>query len=191
MTATLDPSIAYAMPIHVTTRAKPGGEHVAKREKKSGGRPGLPAHVSARVRSAIEGLLSKEPYSGHGGVTRLAEAIGITQPALTQIRQGGGVSNETAAAVAKIAALDPAELGGAVVGVMVSGRFPNLELCLSYYAHRRPRLWSDATIAAARRDVWSDDVDPEAWRDRLDGLEATLARLPGSAISRGKSVGES
>lgn len=141
------------------------------------GRPGLPKGTADRVRELIEGLLEREPFKGRGGITRLAERLKISQPAITMIRQGGGVSQETGLEVALLAGVDPMELlGGAYVGVAIGGRHPNLEVCLAYHVSN-PNRWSPATIAAVRAQLWPDEVSPDEWARRLDAVEKGLASV--------------
>lgn len=125
----------------------------------------------------MEELLQREPYVGRGGITRLAGALQITQPAVTQIMGGGGVSPETAISVAKLAGVDPRDLlGGAYVGVAVGGRYPMLEVCLAYHRDR----WTPPTVAVARAGLWPADAMPEEWAARLDEVERRLADVASS-----------
>lgn len=141
---------------------------------KGGGRPGLPPIVSGRVRELIEALLTKEPFVGHGAISRLAEALGVSQPAVSQIRKGGGVAPETAIKVARLTGVDPRDLlGGAYVGVAIGGKNPNLEICLGYH----PGRWNEPTIAAVKAGLWTDEVLPEVWAQRLDQVQQQLGAL--------------
>jgi hypothetical protein len=140
------------------------------------GRPGVPEHVADRLREVIEELLLKEPYKGRGGITRLAKAVRVSQPAITLLRQGGGVSHETAIKICQVASIDAQELLGGAYVADVSGRFPGLERCLAYWVHD-PDKWSTAAVAAARSGAWPDDTDSVSWAERLDSLDATLASL--------------
>jgi len=145
----------------------------------SKGRPGVPPSTAGRVRELIEELLEREPYRGRGGITRLAESLQIKQPALTQIRQGGGVSIETTLAVARIAGVDERELlEGAYMGTAIKGRFPFLEVVVAYQAgSSNPLRWSAATIAAARAGAWPNDTTTDEWTARLDSLEKQMRSL--------------
>jgi hypothetical protein len=128
------------------------------------------------VRSLIEELLQREPYrSSNRPISSLAEAIKISQPALSTIRSGGGVSAKTAASVARLAGINPGDVLGEPGGdVMTRSRFPKLEICIAYHGERR---WRESTVAAARAGLWPDDVEPEAWARRLDQIESSLSRL--------------
>jgi len=142
------------------------------------GRPGVPSYVADRVREMIEQLLLVEPYKGRGGITRLARALGVTQPAVTQIRDGGGVSPETAVAVAGLAGEDArALLEGSYVGVAIKSKHPFLDMTLGYQPNWE--RWSKPTIAAAREGLWDDDPPPDVWIERLDKLEKTLKVFKG------------
>lgn len=137
----------------------------------------LPVTVQDRVRELMKALMEQEPYRGRGAVTRLAQALRISQPAVSQILSGGGVSVETATAVAELAKVDPRELlGGVYVGVAIGGRFPNLEVCLAYHGDK----WGAPVVAAARAGAFESDAMPDEWVQRLDALDSAIA----SAIQR-------
>lgn len=140
------------------------------KEKKSD----LPVTVQDRIRELMRTLMEQEPYRGRGAITRLANALKVSQPAVTQILSGGGVSLDTAMAVADLAKVDPRELlGGAYLGVAVGGRFPRLEVCLAYHLGR----WNEATVAAARAGAFDGDVMPDEWALRLDRLGDAIAKV--------------
>jgi hypothetical protein len=151
------------------------------------GRPGVPAHVADRLREVVDELLSKEPYKGRGGITRLANAVRVSQPAITLLRQGGGVSHETAIKICQVASIDPQELLGGAYVANVSGRFPGLERCLAYWVHD-PDKWSTAAVSAARAGAWPDDTDSVSWVERLDSLDEMFASLRDGA-ARPKASG--
>lgn len=137
------------------------------------GRPGVSKEAADRVRLLLHGALSRPPYSARGGLTRLAERLEMSQPALTQIMDGGGVSHETAMKVA-------AFIGEPIEKILALGTAPQnapsaLETCLDYHKGR----WSPATVAAARAGLWppDDDIEPEAWKSRLDALQKTLSAI--------------
>ncbi len=137
------------------------------------GARGVYPETAARLREMVEDLLKLDRYQGN--LTRFAESIGITQPGVTRIRQGGGVGLETAVAIARLYGTDPRELLAKELGVGVSttGRFPGLEVCLAYHSAR----WSQATIAAARGGAFETDAEPAHWPARLDKLEGALRKL--------------
>jgi transcriptional regulator with XRE-family HTH domain len=132
----------------------------------------LPVTVQDRVRELMKALTEQEPYRGHGAITRLAIALKVSQPAVSQILSGGGVSVETAMSVAELAKVDPRELlGGAYVGVAVGGRFPNLEVCLAYHGDK----WPSPVVAAARAGAYPNDAMPDEWAARLSALDEAIS----------------
>lgn len=132
----------------------------------------LPGTVQDRIRELMKALMEQEPYRGRGAITRLANSLKVSQPAVSQILQGGGISLETAMAVAQLAKVDPRELlGGAYVGIAVGGRFPNLEVCLAYHGDK----WPAPVVAAARAGAFPNDAMPDEWAARLEALEEAIS----------------
>lgn len=150
-------------------------------------KPDLPVTVQDRIRELMRTLMEQEPYRGRGAITRLANALRISQPAVSQILSGGGVALETAVAVAELAKVDPRELlGGAYVGVAVGGRFPHLEVCLAYHGDK----WPAPVVAAARAGAYPGDVMPDEWAERLDALaDAITQAIVRQERERGRGKG--
>lgn len=134
-------------------------------DKKTGG-TALSRTTADKVRALMKELLSEKLYKNNR--TALGRALGISQPAVTQILAGGGVSVETAIAAARLAQLDPRELLGAELsmGVMITGKYPGLEICVAYH----PGRWPEAVLAAARNGAYVSDVAASEWPIRLDVL---------------------
>lgn len=122
-----------------------------------------------RARALVEELLTRPPYNEHGGVTRLQEELGISQPALHKIRKGGGVSDATGRRIAILSGLDPDTFSDD----MPASRFRILEAVLLVH----PSRWSAAVVAAARAGVWETDVQAQEWIARLDLLAKSLKHL--------------
>lgn len=177
---TLDHSGAYGIVPDVMKRP------AAATDTPQGGKPkkgDLPGTVQDRIRELMRTLMEQEPYRGRGAITRLANSLKVSQPAVTQILQGGGISLETAMAVASLARVDPRELlGGAYVGVAIGGRFPNLEVCLAYHADK----WPAPVVAAARAGAFPNDAMPDEWAARLEALDEAIT---GAITRRGREDG--
>lgn len=146
-----------------------------------GRRSPLKGDALERARGLVAQLLETR-FAGYGGQTRLAKAIGISQPSLSNIRQGGGISRDTAYRIARVAGVDPeALIGSSSVATSASTRYPNLEICVAY--HDGEDRWTHATISAARSSLWPSDASPKEWASRLDELEAAMS----SVVSKRRS----
>ena len=148
------------------------------------GRPSLPDDAVERVRTAIEELIDLEKQNGvRGAIARAAARLGITGPALSQIRSGKNKpSYATAEAVAKALGRDPQ--------VLLSGtpaperwverpvRYENLrKVVTSLRGQRHDQFLDEVLVSAA---LYSPTDLPEGtWQALLDGL---YARWRGKAV---------
>jgi hypothetical protein len=129
--------------------------------------------VAAEVRKLMERLLDSPEFQGNK--TALGRKIGVTQSAVTQQLSGGGISRETAIAVANLSGVHPSEVLGEMETLLV-GRYPNLELCLQYHLNYG-KTWPISVVTAARAGWYSTDCDSEQWAKRLEAMTAAQASL--------------
>jgi len=142
-------------------------EEMARNLRKSqGGRPTLPMNEAKRVLEAVEKLL--ERFGGRetrGSVTRLAGALGVAQPMVSQWLSGTsspGVENLDS--IARL--LETTEYR------IRKGTLADLETCLDYFESDR---WPDRVKSVARRlaSAMADEgktMSPKSWEDKLDQL---------------------
>lgn len=134
------------------------------------GRKELSPAAADRTRQVFAELLRKHKNNK----AALSRALSISATAVLNIEKGGGISRETALAIAKAAGVAPVELLGEEelhrLG-LTANAFPNLEACLAYHGTHR---WTPAAIAAARAGAFADDVSPSDWATRLDKIAAAL-----------------
>jgi hypothetical protein len=126
--------------------------------------------VAERIRELLRRMTKQPPYDGRtGGITHVASLIGISQPALTQILDGGGISLKTLIGIGRLPNVDIAQL------LATPGRpgMSKLEICIAYHESR----WSSWTLAAARSGMWGDDPPGAVWEGRLDRIEDALGPL--------------
>src|SRR5690349_10539864 len=93
---TVDPSGAYGI-VPSAMRKPAAATHTPEGVKAKKG--DLPVTVQDRIRELMKTLMEQEPYRGRGAITRLANSLKVSQPAVSQILSGGGISLETAVAV--------------------------------------------------------------------------------------------
>jgi hypothetical protein len=119
---------------------------------------------SDRVREQLEALLATPEYSARGGKSLLQKRLGISQPAYWRILNGGGVSLETARAVAALSGNSEA------VHESMPTKFSRLEAVIELFPHR----WPPSVVAAARVGAFVSDCPAPEWVRRLDRLERAI-----------------
>lgn len=160
---------------------------------KSRGKPAVSSHVTparselftdAQVRLLVETVARHRRK--HKNQAELAAALGISQPALSNLLHGKWAPGmKTATAIAQLDGYATLEglIGPIVVAAPVAQRpppsappeerYPRLEACLAYWSGQK--TWSPWTVAAARAGFWGDaDLTPQEWHERLDDLERIL-----------------
>jgi transcriptional regulator with XRE-family HTH domain len=124
---------------------------------------------------------------------RWSNKAGLSDSHLGQIRRGElkGDSRSVITALARAVDINPLWLAEGVgpkrgreeARVERTGRYANLERVLDYWAMKSPGKWLPAAIDAVRATANHEpnDLDADAWEERLDATHAILAGK--SAIS--------
>lgn len=156
----------------------------------------LPLALNDKARELLKRLKKERGI----GVTRLAPLIGISQPALTKLAQGGGMRPGNAIKLWRFAGEDPSEVTRALelsrhapvtfrpssaetegerLATLASidhewkhARYVNLEIHL---ASQPPNTYKKEVIALARAREWDVDVPPWEWPERLSRVSKWLA----------------
>ena len=186
----LDYTHAHELPSHNATldaeMHQPYGLSVAKSPKRK------PLFAPYQIKILLDTV--KKHRKDFKNQSDLAKAIGLTQPALSNL-----LSNKwkpgmtTALAIAELDGQELVDLVGPLQGAEppASGalplsedhpetRFHNIDVCVKFWNGKK--TWSPWTIAAAKAGVYGDqDLPAPEWQPKLDKLEKALLDVRKSA----------
>lgn len=118
-----------------------------------------------------------------------ALALGLTQPSFSALlKRKWNPGQSTASAIAEALGvtledlIGPYEKSTMIRGAGEADMFPNLDVCIKFYAAKKK--WSPWTIAAARAGFFGDiDFAAPDWEKRLDELEFSLSKVRKASVS--------
>jgi len=160
------------------------GPGVAKSPKKK------PLFAPYQVKILIDTI--KKHRKDFKNQSDLAKAIGMTQPALSNLFAGKWKPGMTTAlAVAELDGVELADLVGPLqsgaetppsgtLPILEEDRYRNIDVCVKFWHGRKE--WSTWTIAAAKAGLFgTEDFPAPEWQPRLDRLEKALDAVRKSA----------